>query len=709
MRARSWCVAAAATAALVPAVHAQRTPEPPVFRSGADVVAVSVFVTDRGGRSVPGLTAADFEVEDAGKPVPILAFEAVDAGAASALGASPAPPSVRAAARRQFLILVDLSFSTAAGVRRAQQAARDFVATGVGPNDLVALATFGSAGVKVQVGFTPDRRQLEAAISGFDAPDQQRVRDPLSLAYDLGLPARNLQSGAQTADLTGRQAQLQEQLLGELVQIERTEQRAYRARVEGFVAGLEDLSRLLDSLQGRKQVVLLSGGFDQSVLAGVTGEQRVESAAAAAQGRVWDVDTDAHFGSVSASRVLDGLFRTMAATDTVLHTVDVTGLAAGGDVGAAVRGEASGGRDTLAQLAVNTGGRFVTSTNEVNAALREIVDASRYFYVLAFAPREPAGKKPRFRKLKVRAKRDGLQVSHRSGYVHGDDPADLLRTRRAQFRAAEVISKGLSGGEIGLRAVAVPYRSRGGELFLPVLLQVDGRALLERQDRKPVALEVFGYAFDAEGRIADVMALDSAIDAAAEPRVREKGLQLLTSFRVQPGRYDLRFLVRTKSTARSGALRHPVEVPAFDTSRLTLSAPLFTDDPASRPVQPVASRNNPQLEIPFRLGESPFTLEAAPVLRNDAAREVAVLAWNGSVGASGSALQVTATLLDAAGRRLPVEATAPRLVGDPDGFQRFVLRLQPKGVARGDYVLQLTFHDPASGVRETTSAAVAVE
>src|SRR5881296_4030105 len=76
---------------------------PPVFPVDVRVVAFPVFVMDKDGRGVPGLTEQDFEVEDGGRSVPIAGFLAVDAGAPSALSAGSASPRLVAASRRQFL------------------------------------------------------------------------------------------------------------------------------------------------------------------------------------------------------------------------------------------------------------------------------------------------------------------------------------------------------------------------------------------------------------------------------------------------------------------------------------------------------------------------------------------------------------------------------------------------------------------------------
>ena len=94
---------------------------------------------------------------------------------------------------------------------------------------------------------------------------------------------------------------------------------------------------------------------------------------------------------------------------------------------------------------------------------------------------------------------------------------------QAALQAAEAIAKGLSGGPIALGAVAVPYRNAKGGLSLPVILQIDGRTLAEGVKAKQLGLEVFGYAFDSEGRVLDTFALTPLVDlAAVRPVLRRK-------------------------------------------------------------------------------------------------------------------------------------------------------------------------------------------
>jgi hypothetical protein len=337
--------------------------------------------------------------------------------------------------------------------------------------------------------------------------------------------------------------------------------------------------------------------------------------------------------------------------------------------------------------------------------------APRHYYVVAFEPLEPGKRLDRLRKLKVRVKRDGLEVSHRRGYVI-PDPKRAAPLVAAQLQAAEAITKGLSGGPIALRALAVPYRDTKGRLALPVVLEVDGRALLSGVDAKQLQLEVYGYALDAAGRIQDAFGLTPVLDlGAVKPALQAKGLQVITSFAVSEGAADLRFVVREKSSGRAGSLRVPLEVPAFAAGKILLSPPLAMDDPRSRLVVPAASRARPQLEIPFRLGDTPFTVEALPVLRNGASRELCVIAWSGAERyGTQSAFDIEAQLLDASGgaRRLSLEGAA-RVVEDADGLQRYVVTLAPNGVPAGRYALDVSFRNKASGATSRSQAAVEVE
>src|SRR5258706_112756 len=597
---------------------AQQTP--PVFQVDVRLVAVPVCVTDKDGRAVPGLTVQDFEVEDGGRSVPVAGFLAVDAGAPSALSAGSVSPKLMAASRRQFLLLFDLAFSSPAGLLKARKAALELLEKWPQPGDRGGAAKFGGGGVEVLVGFPPDRAEVARAVATLGSGEGARLRDPLGLAYDLGFTTIDPfgKWGLQILDETSKDPEFNRDMT--LLQA-RTERNAYRQRVVGYVGDLQHLAQLLDSVQGRKQVILLSGGFDQSVLTGAEGTEQADASRAVVEGRLWEVQSDRRFGDAGARSVLDGLYDALARTDTVVHSVDVMGMAAAGaldETGSTPRGS---GRGTLAELAGRSGGRFVREGNEIAAGLREVMDVSRYYYVLAFEPADSKKKPGELRKLKVKVKRAGLQVSHRAGYTVPDLKAVPAPT--AQLQSAEAIAKGLSGGALRLSAVAVPYRSSQGEVSLPVVLEVAGESLLAGAGSgKALSLEIYGYALDATGRIQDAFGLTPTLDLEKlGPGIRKTGVQVITAFRVQEGPADLRFLVRDPASGRTGSLPSGSVVASFQEVVRVLSPTLLMDDPRSRLVIPTASRANRNLQIPFRLGDAPFTPQAAPVPPNREAQQ----------------------------------------------------------------------------------------
>src|SRR5882762_9558198 len=92
------------------------------------IVEVPVSVVVSSGNPSRGLTTANFEVYDAGKKQAITSFDKVDFGSKEVVSAiSPMNPS----ARRSFLLLFDLGYSSPRSLVRAQEAARRFVTTAV--------------------------------------------------------------------------------------------------------------------------------------------------------------------------------------------------------------------------------------------------------------------------------------------------------------------------------------------------------------------------------------------------------------------------------------------------------------------------------------------------------------------------------------------------------------------------------------------------
>jgi VWFA-related protein len=164
--------AAAAAASLSAALHSsprQDAPaqQPPVFRTGTDLIRVDVTVIDRRGNPVTTLTADDFEVLDNGQPQPITSFKLIEATGQApdddmSLPIRNVGHAAAEAARddvRVFLIFWDeYHIDPFAGAARARDALMHVVLEAFGPTDLVA---FMDPLLPLDaIRFTRDRRDL---------------------------------------------------------------------------------------------------------------------------------------------------------------------------------------------------------------------------------------------------------------------------------------------------------------------------------------------------------------------------------------------------------------------------------------------------------------------------------------------------------------------------------------------------------------------
>jgi VWFA-related protein len=157
-------LAAAFVTTIVADRHARQ--QAPIFRTGVDVVRVDVLVTE-GGRSVSGLTAADFEVTDNGVPQQV--------------------ELATTAASVKVVLVLDTSGSVAGQKLERLKAACRALFRGIRPQDSAALLTF-SERLVLHVRDEGDLTKLEAALVGVRAGGRTAMRDALYAGLSLAAP-----------------------------------------------------------------------------------------------------------------------------------------------------------------------------------------------------------------------------------------------------------------------------------------------------------------------------------------------------------------------------------------------------------------------------------------------------------------------------------------------------------------------------------------
>ncbi len=147
--------------AQTPPVAAPEPAPPPVFRSGADLVALSVAVVDRDRRFVRGLSANDFAVFEDGVRQDLTFFAASDVPL-------------------DLILLLDTSASMSDKMRTVHEAALGFLRT-LRPQDRGAVVSFADA-VQIRQPLTADQAQLEAAVRGTEAHGATALNNAIYVA-----------------------------------------------------------------------------------------------------------------------------------------------------------------------------------------------------------------------------------------------------------------------------------------------------------------------------------------------------------------------------------------------------------------------------------------------------------------------------------------------------------------------------------------------
>jgi VWFA-related protein len=379
--------------------------QPPVFRSGTELVEVYAIVQDGDGKFVSGLTADDFELLEDDQPNSIQLFYLVS-GPASRLPrarvADGVPRSADQSAPRIFTLIFDQEHLSFIGFSRLREAAIGFLQEHFRPGDIGGVVING---VMAHGRLTTDRDELigvlREAKPALDAQSRYEVfrewprldSEFEALRIEAG-DARVLQE-AVTRNCEERPADCNQP--GGLEQVENDLQwnaRRYldeeRTAANRFIQTLGNVTQGLGRMEGRKTVMLISEGFMVEDSRGILSQIAAKAA---------------RFG-------------------VTIYSIDAKGLER---VGTGASDASQPGRriqpspfdtieDGLFILASNTGGFVVHHTNQFDNGFTRIVDDTSTYYVLGYTPANTV-MDGAFRKIEVKVKWKGMHVRARKGYL----------------------------------------------------------------------------------------------------------------------------------------------------------------------------------------------------------------------------------------------------------------------------------------------------
>ncbi len=655
-----------AAGAQAPQGQPQAPPSPPVFRAGINFVRVDVIVSDRSGIPVGDLKPEDFEIIEDGKPQSIETFKLVslDGGLMESTKTPPRQILTDAdeeseAARddvRLFAFFLDDYHVRLENSMVARDQLARFVQTQLGPTDMVGMMYPLDATASVRMtrnhdaimralqqfkgrkyDFTP-KNEFEDKYAYYPTEMVEKIRNQVSMSAMKALILRmgGLKEGRKALILVS----------------------------EGYNAMLPP--------QMRDQVAAIRGSGNPNTLDPFAGQNSpVEDRAQFIAGN--DLEAD-----------LRELYATANRNNVAIYAVDPRGLSAG-EFGIdqnisqqTDRQFLNNSLETLRTLAFNTDGRAIVNRNDLTMGMKQIVQDTSAYYLLGYNSTFTAtdGK---FHDIKVRVKRQGIQVRARKGYwaFTADD------ARRAEAPPKPEPPKAVSSA---LASIAAPSRSRLVRTWIGTERGAGGKT------RITLVWEPIPRPPGERVREGDVPARLSvtAVAPGGAPYYRGKSPEAAApagtpaggtvTFEAAPGTLQLRLAVESASAETLDSEVREVAVPDLTAPDVLNATPEVFRARTVREFQLVKA--DPK---------------ATPTAAREFSRMERVFIRIPTYGTGAAAPAVTARLLNRAGQPMADLPVTP--AADGDGTARDI-DLALASLPQGEYIVEVTVTGGAGPVKE---------
>ncbi|MCP4657864.1 MAG: VWA domain-containing protein, partial [bacterium] len=427
-----------------------------------NIVNIEVFVTDRAGRRVSGLTREDFEIYEDGQPVEVTNFYAVAREPAAveepAAVAAPEAEALPVAQKREipeeqqlYLVVYVDNFNLLPHDReQVLRALPGFLEPRVAEGARVMLLTH-SRSIEVVQPFTDDLGLIAEGI--------EKIRRSATLLQEVALQQRLLFRGMALARKEGDEAGA----IAAASHLEAyTQQR--RTHLEHSTNALRTAVRTLGNFPGRKALLYVSNGLELH-----PGKEVQE----------WNSGPKESTPSAGGEErsLFHRLTREANAHQVTFYTLDARGHlnpavspeVAGMSV-AENRVQFAGVRDfnlqaSLIEMAVPTGGTAILNAANFEETLARMGEDFENYYSLGYASSTTG--RDRYHKIEVKLRSRGLRARHRTGYF--DKPVDQRMADRTL--SSLVLDRGRNPLGIAL-AFGEPEKTGRNKYLLPVLVRI---------------------------------------------------------------------------------------------------------------------------------------------------------------------------------------------------------------------------------------------
>ena len=504
----------------------------------ADIVLNNVVVRDKKtGAIVKGLKASDFTVSENKKQQRIVSFDYQNVDQAAVLAErttvsgktsiadllagnfAASPEQLRD--HRLIVIFFDLSSMQDEDIDRAVDAADNYVNKQMQPADLVALVSM-SAGLSMDQDFTSNKAALLRGLAKYNGDDE---------------------SGFATGGTTGSTAGTADDTTA--FAADETEYNSLNTDRE--LLAIQAIARSLERVDQRKSMLYFSGGLTRNGIENQASLRAATNAAARANLAIYSVDAR-------------GLQALPPGGDASQGSLRGNSAYSGSAVTAQFNANFSS-QETLATLSSDTGGKAFFDANDFGPAFQQVEHDTEAYYIIGFHSSDQR-RDGAYRHLTIRVNRPDVTLEYRPGYYA---PADFQhqKTEDRELALSDQMRSDLPATDVAIYVQALYFRESENECYIPVSLVVPGSQIpfVKGGDRDKATIDILGQVKNAQdipvGNVRQTVKL--ALDQSEG--VQRRNIQYSTGFRLAPGLYHLKFVVRENQTGAMGSFETDIHVP----------------------------------------------------------------------------------------------------------------------------------------------------
>jgi len=379
-------------------------PQPPVFRGGINFVRVDIIVSDnKTGAQVADLKEGDFDVTEDGKPQKIETFKLIKLDGGTAESIKEPPREIRtdydeeAEAAREDVRLFAIFLDDYHVRRGASMAVRgqlaQFVDTQLGPSDMIGVMYPLESTASVRM-----TRNHSAVVRG--------LQQFLGRKYEYEPKNQFEENYARYPTET----------------VERIRNQVSLSAIKSLIVHMGSLK------EGRKALILVSEGYSNlppPQMRNADAQRPGSGNPNAFNPLAGDNDINEDRAQWSAGLDMDSdlreVYDTANRNNVAIYAVDPRGLPGFEfdiNEGVGLKTDSkylTSTMDTLRVLAEQTDGRAIVNRNDIAVGMKQITRDSSAYYLIGYSS-TLAPSDGKFHEIKVRVKRQGLQVRARKGY-----------------------------------------------------------------------------------------------------------------------------------------------------------------------------------------------------------------------------------------------------------------------------------------------------